>query len=96
MLTSSRPPPRRSPIEDGSASTASTAYPASASIEAIDVAGRGRLIAQGWPRMEGSDDREARTAAGEVIGIADERFSTMIADANPTGSAWARKLEQLD
>lgn len=46
--------------------------------------------------MEGSDDREARTAAGEVIGIADERFSTMIAETNPVRSAWARKFEQLD
>ena len=59
------------------------------------VADRRQLIARGWARVEGSPTREARTAVGEVIDIADERFSEMVADANPIRSAWARKFEQL-
>ena len=59
------------------------------------VAARRQLIARGWARVEGSPTREARTAVGEVIDIADERFSEMVADANPIRSAWARKFEQL-
>ncbi len=54
----------------------------------------GQLTAQDWPRTAGSDNCEARTAVGEVIDIADKRFSTMI--ANPIRSTWAHKFEQLN
>lgn len=60
------------------------------------VADRSQFITQGWPRMKMSDGRETRTSVGEVIDVVDERFSTMITDANPIRSAWARKFEQLD
>lgn len=46
--------------------------------------------------MKMSNGRETRTSVGEVIDVVDEHFSTMIADANPIRSAWARKFEQLD
>lgn len=56
---------------------------------------RSQLLARGWSRLEHSQAREARTALGEVIDIADARFDAMIADANPIRSAWARSFEQL-
>lgn len=60
------------------------------------VADREQLVSAGWKRVEASPVREARTAIGEVVDIADERFDAMIADANPIRSAWSRKFEQLD
>lgn len=60
------------------------------------VADRSQFITQGWPRMKMSNGRETRTSVGEVIDVVDEHFRTMIADANPIRSAWARKFEQLD
>lgn len=60
------------------------------------VADRERLVSAGWKRVEASPVREARTAIGEVVDIADERFDAMVADANPIRSAWTRKFEQLD
>ncbi|MEZ7672046.1 hypothetical protein O3684_01535 [Pauljensenia sp. 20925_1_27] len=46
--------------------------------------------------MKMSDGPETRTSVSEVINVVDEHFSTMIADACPIRSAWARKFEQLD
>lgn len=61
-----------------------------------NLADRKQLITRAWRRVEASVAREARTALGEVIDIADERFSVLVADANPIRSAWTRKFEQLD
>lgn len=60
------------------------------------IADRGQLVERGWNRVQASPAREARTAIGEVIDIAHERFDAMVADANPIRSAWARKFDQLD
>ncbi|CAM2873263.1 solute carrier family 23 protein [Actinomyces slackii] len=60
------------------------------------AADRSQLIARGWQRVEASPAREARMALGEVIDIAQARFETRVADANPIRSAWSRAFEQLD
>lgn len=61
-----------------------------------NLATREQLVSQGWRRVASSETREARVALGEVIDIADERFASLVADANPIRTAWARKFEQLD
>ncbi len=53
------------------------------------------IIAHAWRRVESSPAREARVALGEVIDIADARFDSLVADANPIRSAWSRSFEQL-
>lgn len=61
-----------------------------------NLADRTQLIASSWKRVETSAAREARFALGEVIDIADERFTRLVADANPIRTAWARNLDQVD
>ena len=61
-----------------------------------NLADREHLISSAWKRVETSKAREARFALGEVIDIADERFTQLVADANPIRTAWARKMDQVD
>lgn len=60
-----------------------------------NLATREQLISRAWRRVESSPTREQRVALGEVVDIADERFASLVADANPIRTAWARKFEQL-
>lgn len=55
-----------------------------------------QVLADAWRRVESSPGREHHKAVGEVANIADRRFDTLVADANPIRSAWARKFESLD
>ena len=61
-----------------------------------NLADRAQLLASGWRRVESSPAREARFALGEVIDIADARFTSLVADANPLRAAWSEGFEQLD
>ena len=53
------------------------------------------IIADGVRRLDHSREHERRVALTEVAEIAGDRFSIMVADANPVGSAWVRKFESL-
>lgn len=53
------------------------------------------IISHAWRRVESSPAREARVALGEVIDIADARFDSLVADANPIRSAWSRSFDQV-
>ena len=61
-----------------------------------NLADREQLISTAWRRVESSPAREARFALGEVVDIADERFTILVADANPIRTAWGRKFDQVD
>ena len=54
-----------------------------------------QILADGVRRLDHSPEHERRVALTEVAEIAGDRFSIMVADANPVGSAWARKFESL-
>ncbi|PMC74828.1 solute carrier family 23 protein [Brachybacterium sp. UMB0905] len=54
-----------------------------------------QILADGVRRLDHSPEHERRVALTEVAEIAGDRFSIMVADANPIGSAWARKFESL-
>lgn len=54
-----------------------------------------QILADGVRRLDHSPEHERRVALTEVAEIAEDRFSIMVADANPVGSAWARKFESL-
>ncbi|MBV7432453.1 purine/pyrimidine permease [Dermabacteraceae bacterium TAE3-ERU5] len=56
---------------------------------------RQQIISGGVRRLDNSPEQEHVVALTEVVEIANDRFAIMIADANPVGSAWARKFEQL-
>lgn len=60
-----------------------------------NIADGGQLISAGWRRVESSPTREARAALGEVIAIADDRFDSLVANANPIHTAWTHRLSQL-
>ncbi|AXK46904.1 solute carrier family 23 protein [Brachybacterium saurashtrense] len=53
------------------------------------------ILADGVRRLDHSPAHERRVALAEVAEIAGDRFGIMVADANPIGSAWARKFESL-
>ncbi len=54
-----------------------------------------QIVEDGVRRLDHSAEQERRVALGEVVEIAGDRFVIMVADANPVGSAWARKFESL-
>jgi 2-oxo-4-hydroxy-4-carboxy--5-ureidoimidazoline (OHCU) decarboxylase len=55
-----------------------------------------QILADGVRRLDHSPAHERRVALTEVAEIAGDRFGIMVADANPIGSAWARKFESLE
>ena len=54
-----------------------------------------KILEDGVRRLAHSPEHERRVALTEVAEIAGDRFGIMVADANPIGSAWARKFESL-
>ena len=54
-----------------------------------------QILEAGVRRLDHSPEHERRVALTEVAEIAGDRFGIMVADANPIGSAWARKFESL-
>lgn len=60
-----------------------------------NLANQEQMVANGLRRVEASPERELTTAITQVGQIADARFDSLVADANPIRSAWARKFEQL-
>ncbi|MFC7376121.1 solute carrier family 23 protein [Brachybacterium sp. GCM10030268] len=54
-----------------------------------------QIIEDGVRRLDHSREQERRVALTEVVEIAGDRFGIMVADANPVGTAWARKFDSL-
>ncbi|CEI28319.1 Xanthine/uracil permease [Propionibacterium freudenreichii] len=61
-----------------------------------NLASREQLVKDAWRRVEHSPELERRIAVAQVVAIADNRFTKLVADANPIRNAWSRKFEQLD
>lgn len=55
-----------------------------------------RVIDAGVRRLANSDAQEYRTALGEIVEIANDRFDILLADANPVRSSWDRKFTEVD
>ncbi|WP_370513511.1 MULTISPECIES: solute carrier family 23 protein [unclassified Corynebacterium] len=54
------------------------------------------IIADGVHRLENSEAQELRRTLSEIVEIANDRFDMVLADANPTRSAWDRKFTDID
>ena len=61
-----------------------------------NLASREQLVKDAWRRVEHSPELERRISVAQVVAIADNRFTKLVADANPIRNAWSRKFEQLD
>ena len=55
-----------------------------------------RVIDAGVRRLANSPEQEYRTALGEIVEIANDRFDILLADANPVRSSWDRKFTEVD
>ena len=55
-----------------------------------------RVIDAGVRRLANSPEQEYRTAMGEIVEIANDRFDILLADANPVRSSWDRKFTEVD
>ena len=55
-----------------------------------------RVIDTGVRRLANSPEQEYRTALGEIVEIANDRFDILLADANPVRSSWDRKFTEVD
>jgi uric acid transporter len=52
-----------------------------------DNPSRGRILAQGWARMQNSRNQEHAAALVEIAELAGHRFDDLVAGANPIHSA---------
>ncbi|MBZ2196378.1 2-oxo-4-hydroxy-4-carboxy-5-ureidoimidazoline decarboxylase [Occultella gossypii] len=59
-----------------------------------DIGARERVLASGWERLSNSDAQEHATAIIEIAKIANHRFESLVADANPISAARTRSLDR--
>jgi xanthine permease len=56
---------------------------------------RSQIVSEGLRRLENSPEQEHVQLLGEVVEIANDRFSNLIADATPVAAAWQAKFGHL-
>ncbi|TDE96086.1 2-oxo-4-hydroxy-4-carboxy-5-ureidoimidazoline decarboxylase [Occultella glacieicola] len=59
-----------------------------------DLGARERVLASGWERLSNSDAQEHAAAIIEIAKIANHRFESLVADANPISAARTRSLDR--
>lgn len=54
------------------------------------------VIDEGVRRLENSTEQERRVTLGQIVEISNDRFDTLLANANPLRTAWDRKFTEMN